>query len=133
MSILRNYFWSILLSAVIIVLSTIPVPEVPELQDVPLFDKWVHFVMYGGLTLAIWYDYYRKRVDTKVCIAMCVWSSVYSAALGGIMELVQAYLTTCRSGDWIDFYADSIGVFLGLIIGILLVRKIASKIKWLNI
>ena len=41
-----------LVSVVVVVLSTVPVPEVPELEDVPFFDKWVHFVMYASLSVA---------------------------------------------------------------------------------
>ena len=31
-----------LVSVVVVVLSTVPVPEVPELEDVPFFDKCMH-------------------------------------------------------------------------------------------
>ena len=34
-----------------------------------------------------------------------------------LVELAQAYLTTCRSGDWVDAMCNSIGVLLGAIIG----------------
>jgi VanZ family protein len=33
--------------------------------------------------------------------------------MGGMIELAQAYLTTCRSGEWADLLANSIGVVLG--------------------
>lgn len=34
--------------------------------------------------------------------------------MSGAIELAQAYLTTCRSGDWWDFAANSLGVLLAL-------------------
>jgi VanZ family protein len=40
--------------------------------------------------------------------------------LGGLIELLQAYCTTTRSGEWLDFFADSIGVLLGNAIGLLM-------------
>jgi hypothetical protein len=40
--------------------------------------------------------------------------------LGGLVELGQAYCTTTRSGEWLDFWADSIGVLLGNLLGWLL-------------
>jgi hypothetical protein len=40
--------------------------------------------------------------------------------LGGLIELLQAYCTTTRSGEWFDFWADSIGVLLGAGIGLLM-------------
>ena len=48
-----HYFWSILASATAFVLSVVPIPEVPEVEDVPLFDKWVHMLMYAGVALAV--------------------------------------------------------------------------------
>ena len=43
-------------------------------------------------------------------------------ALGGSVELIQAYCTTTRSGEWLDFYADTVGVLLGAGIGLLMYR-----------
>ena len=40
--------------------------------------------------------------------------------MGGLIELAQAYLTTCRSGDIYDFFCNSLGVLLGCIIGLIL-------------
>ena len=41
--------------------------------------------------------------------------------MSGLIELAQAHLTGGnRSGDWLDFLANSIGVVLGNVIGILL-------------
>lgn len=36
------------------------------------------------------------------------------------MELMQAYCTTYRSGEWLDFLADSLGALIGFLIGCLL-------------
>ena len=104
-----------LVSVVVVVLSTVPVPEVPELEDVPFFDKWVHCVMYASLSVAIWMD--RRLICRRVMRPLLwVFLFVYPSVMGGLMELVQAYLTTCRSGDWVDFYADMFGALLGLIV-----------------
>ena len=43
-------------------------------------------------------------------------------ALGGLMELLQAYATTTRSGEWLDFWADSVGVLLGTAVGLAMSR-----------
>ena len=96
----------------IVVLSTIPIPENPPLGEVPLIDKWVHMVMYGGLVFVMWIDYVvrNKKVFSWAARIIMV---LYAIALGGAMELIQAYLTTCRSGDWIDFEADLVGALLG--------------------
>ena len=43
--------------------------------------------------------------------------------MGILIELAQAYLTTCRSGDWFDAVCNSIGVLLGSLAGYLIWRK----------
>ena len=43
--------------------------------------------------------------------------------MGGLIELAQAYLTFGhRSGEWLDFAADGVGVLVGAAIGMLLAR-----------
>lgn len=127
MKYIKHGFFSYFVSFCVILLSVIPIPEEAPLSEVPLIDKWVHFVMYGGLALAVWFDCSRwqkrermkkdgeKRCSTLGCALL---STIYPILLGGMMELVQAYLTTYRSGDWLDFVADSIGVALAFPFGI---------------
>lgn len=45
---------------------------------------------------------------------------LYPIIMGGLIELAQAYLTTCRSGDIYDFFCNSLGVVLGCLIGLIL-------------
>jgi len=114
-SYLKRYPLSHLVIATIIILSLAPIPEIPHLPSISLLDKWAHFVMYGGLCLVIWWEYLRQhaRVNWKRSIVGAI---LLPVALGGLMELAQAYLTTCRSGEWLDFVADTIGVILGFVV-----------------
>ena len=98
----------------IIVLSTIPVPEVKPIEDVPLIDKWVHFLMYATLSVAMWWD--RRNRHQLISARYYVLMLFLPTLLGGLMELVQAYLTTCRSGDWLDAIADAIGAVIGTVV-----------------
>lgn len=112
---MKQYLFTIIVTVAIVVLSTIPIPENPPLGDVPLMDKWVHMVMYGGLCFVMWVDHVvrSKREFSWTVRGIML---LYAIVLGGLMELVQAYLTTCRSGDWIDFEADAIGAALGVLL-----------------
>lgn len=122
---LRAYLLTTIVSASVVVLSTIPIPEEAPLSDVPLIDKWTHMVMYGGLVFVMWVDHVvrnKRLFSWRVCSLMLL----YAVSLGGAMELVQAYLTTCRSGDWIDFYADVIGALLGALVCMGMDRKLKT-------
>ena len=126
--ILKDYICSTLLTAGIVVLSTMPIPENAPLGDVPLIDKWVHMVMYAGLAFIIWFDHVvrnRKAINWRHYLFIFL----YATLLGGLMELVQAYLTTCRSGDWIDFEADAIGAIIGIVLSILANKIWKEKIS----
>lgn len=47
-------------------------------------------------------------------------------AMSGCIELMQAYCTDTRSGDWLDFLANSIGVGLAALIGYYLLRPLMA-------
>ena len=124
----KEYILTTIVTVAIVVLSTIPIPEYPPLGDVPLMDKWVHMVMYGGLVFVMWVDHVvrSKRTFSWAARGLMLF---YAIVLGGLMELVQAYLTTCRSGDWIDFEADAIGAALGVLLCMGLNFKLKTKLS----
>ena len=111
----------------IVVLSITPIPEVKPLEEVPLMDKWVHFVMYGVFSSCLWFDYYRINQDKRCTLVAIILAGIFPIITGGLLELAQAYLTTCRSGEWMDFYANSIGVGIGLIIGPTIIWTLRKK------
>lgn len=119
MKIKFHYPLSVLCIALIGVLSLTPFfPETP-LDDVAFIDKWTHLVMYGGTCSVIWWEYLRshRRIDR---LRLLLWAVAGMVMLGGLMELMQAYCTTTRSGEWLDFWADSLGVLVGTAIGLLM-------------
>lgn len=104
----------------------IPLPETP-LDEVELMDKWVHFVMFGGLTLCAGLEYLWKHRHTWRMPVLVIVAWLMSALMGGLVELAQAYCTGGRrSGDWFDFLADAIGATLGFL-ACLIVAKYLSK------
>lgn len=75
------------------------------------FDKCVHICMYLGTCSLFWLEYFRSRLKAKRQTLFGV-AVVAPILMSGVIELAQEYLTTCRSGDWLDFAANSIGVLL---------------------
>ena len=128
MHIIRKYRVSLFLIAAILTVCIIPLPETP-VDDVPMMDKWTHFVMFGVLSLCIIAEYvywHRKPKARDVALG----GMLLPFALGGLIELVQAYCTGGnRSGDVMDWLADGIGVLIGAAIGSLLVYYRASARK----
>jgi VanZ family protein len=109
-TIYKKWLWTTLATATLTILSLAPIPDNPPMGDVPFIDKWVHFVMYGGLVCAAWLDRQLKHRHTERR-TFALTAFLYATAVGGLMELLQS-LTTYRSGEWLDFYADTFGALL---------------------
>ena len=48
----------------------------------------------------------------------------WPVCFGGLVEVLQATLTTCRSGDWLDFVADAVGVLCAAPLGVMTYRTL---------
>ena len=114
----RKYPFSLLCVLLIWALSLTPFfPETP-FDNVQFIDKWTHLVMYGSTCSVIWFEYLRHH-HTIAWRKVLLLAVVGMILLGGLMELLQAYCTTTRSGEWLDFWSDTVGVLLGNGIGLL--------------
>ena len=62
-------------------------------------------------SLIIWWEYFRapERWQPRQPLWLTL---VLPASCSGLIELLQAYATTCRSGDWLDFLFNAAGVIL---------------------
>ena len=115
---IKKYPFSVTCVTLIWILSLLPFfPETP-LDDVAFIDKWVHFMMYGGTCLVIWVEYVLKHKAPEYG-KLFFWAWLVPVIMGGVLELMQAYCTTTRNGDWLDFAANSTGVTLAGIIGLI--------------
>ncbi|MBQ8969528.1 MAG: VanZ family protein [Bacteroidaceae bacterium] len=118
-SYLKRYPLTHFIVAVVIILSMAPFPEVPQLEDISFADKWTHMIMYFGVSIVIWWEYLHQHQTIRW--GQLIWGAMVApAAMGGLLELAQAYLTTCRSGEWLDFVANCVGVLLGAAAGAIL-------------
>ena len=117
----RNYPISCVLFAVIWYLSLFfKAPETP-LDNVLLIDKWVHLVMYGGTCGVLWIEYIRQH-DRPDYMKLFFWAWVAPILMSGVIELLQEYCTETRNGDWIDLAANALGVTLGAVFGLIVLK-----------
>ena len=100
----------------------LPAKDIPDV-NVPLADKWVHFILFGGFCF-FWllaFPDYRFR-------SLAGWF-LAGVATGIAVELLQGALTFLgRSADPYDVLADSIGAILGVIL-FFVVAKITNRAK----
>ena len=95
-----------------------PMPESQSIFDFPGSDKVMHFVMYCGLTATFCFDYYRSpthRYNERIGFSI---TFIVATIAGGIIEILQHTMNMGRSGDVIDFLADTVGACVGIGIGV---------------
>lgn len=125
---IKKYPFSCVLIAAIWYLSLFfNAPETP-LNNVLLIDKWVHIVMYGGTFTVLWIEYIRQHQHPDY-EKLLFWAFIAPIAMSGIIELLQEYCTETRNGDWLDLLANTIGVTLAAVIGLVLLRLRARHDK----
>ncbi len=113
------------------------IPQTP-LDNVTLIDKWVHTAMYLGTFGTLWLEYlhrHKRKCDigggfryeiNKGKLFLLAWLA--PIMMSGLIEILQATCTGGRrSGEWLDFAANSIGVTLAAIGGIVWMKTRARR------
>ena len=122
---IRRHPISVILILVIWYLSLFTPPKT-ELANVRFIDKWAHLLMYGSLAFVLWMEDWRvRKASPSMPRALALY--IGPVAMSGLIELAQAYCTTDRSGDWLDFAANAIGALAGIVLSGMLTRKMRKK------
>ena len=121
---LKKYPVSLLVIAAVVYLSFFRPPST-DLDGIPGIDKVVHVCMYFGMSGMLWLEFLRahRRDDTPLWHAW-VGAFVCPVLFSGAVELLQAYCTTYRGGDWLDFAANAAGAVLATAVALALRRKV---------
>lgn len=95
-------------------------------------DKWVHVVMYLGVSSVFWFEWMKVhiRMGRRDCVKGMVFCFVIPIILGGLIEIAQEHLTRgMRSGDIYDFIADVIGTVIALAFSFAVSRPLLKYLK----
>lgn len=98
--------WTLL----IFILCLMPSKEIPEV-DVPFIDKWTHLVLFGGFSF-LWLCAHPVR-GLKWPITLFFITSAVGAVIEGLQGLI---VSLGRSMELMDWYADTVGGLLGIVI-----------------
>lgn len=88
-------------------------PSTPHLE-VHIWDKLLHFTAYFGLAVLA-----ALSLKTRSSLFCAVLGLI---AFGGVLEILQGL--TGRDADWLDEGANTLGAFLGAVIGLMSLRLV---------
>ena len=108
-SLLAAIVWTL----IIFILCCTPGKYVPTAHWLELlsFDKFVHASIFFTLTF-LWLLVGVKK--NKLSLSFMIFIIIACIGYGGLLEIMQAKVFSDRSGDWLDFIANSFGCLMGL-------------------
>lgn len=133
LKILKSYWPTIIVVAVIIYATWIPKPLADySLKGIPHIDKLIHAVMFGGLAGAAMFDYYRQRVGNplghrQLSFRVILAVSCLVAAFGVVDETVQGLLDIGRPSDPFDMLANFTGILVAAFVAPPVIRSVVRN------
>lgn len=111
---IKLYYPAIIWGLIIIVLSGYPGKQIPKVT-VLQFDKLIHTLMYLILSFCLLLPFSIQLTDKKKRLKLGCFVVLFGVFYGGFMEVLQKNIFINRSGDWYDFFANSLGALLGVL------------------
>lgn len=111
-------------------LTLMPGKDVPKIGwlESKNFDKLVHAVLFGGLTLLFCLPYFRAHFTLQQKLNIFIRISLAAIIWGITTEVIQKYFIPGRDFDLLDWAADTFGVLVALWISIKIQKRfIASE------
>jgi VanZ family protein len=94
----------------------------------PGFDKLVHCGFFFVIIVFITFGHIRKQSVPHLSYKSLLLFIFICVGYGGLIEILQKYFFTWRSGEWDDLFADIIGTLMGAF-GVMLTTKAMSYDK----
>lgn len=106
---LPPWLFTAVVTAAVLWLTLAPEPLGEDnIPPLPGIDKFAHFMMFGGLSVAVCTDWWlRHRLTLTAMLVAAVAVSLF----GGGIELVQDGMGVGRGAEWVDWIADVCGAF----------------------
>ncbi len=93
------------------ILSAVPGDSIP-LPPIWNADKFVHLLVYFVQTISILLGFYFLEPGTYRTTSRLAQAVLFSIIMGGMLEILQEHVFINRSGDYLDFLANSLGALL---------------------
>lgn len=108
------YLLSALAVIFIAVLTLMPMPVSDAESWFPHSDKVVHFLLFGGLSVVLCFDFGRRARHLTSWIIIC--AIAVSVVYGALVEVLQGFMGCGRAADVADWWADIAGAVVCAIV-----------------
>ncbi|MEO6151017.1 MAG: VanZ family protein [Mucilaginibacter sp.] len=92
------------------------------------FDKLTHCGLFFVLTIFYCTGYLKQYNAVLLQAQAVIFIPLAIIFYGGVIELLQQYIFTWRSGDWWDLFADTVGTCMGMF-SLLLTTQSVKNVK----
>lgn len=126
---LKYQYPSILWLILVLLLCNMPVNDLPgdDFKFFDGFDKLVHTGLFFVLTVLFFFGSIREHSSISLRFITIAKIVFLSFSLGAVVELLQWKVFTYRSGDWWDFFCDTVGVGMAVFSYLILCRARISN------
>jgi len=109
-----KYYWPAILWALFIfIMCSVKLSDVPDSPlFFPGFDKLVHCGFFFVIIVFISAGYIRQQSASTLSYKTTALITIIAIVYGGVIEILQHYFFTWRSGEWNDLFADIIGALM---------------------
>ena len=98
-------------------------PRFPWLAAIPYYDKWIHFGLFAILIVLLLAGM-RAQSFRQGFRPNYLWlSAILCIVYGAFTEVLQEMAAAGRTADIFDFMADTVGIFSGIGVFLLLSRR----------
>jgi VanZ family protein len=140
-AIIRNtgIVFTLLTCLAILYFSLIPAIEYPKISWIPFADKGDHMLAYTAFGFSLFLatlqipgsGRLKKKENESRVLHLTSWSGrsvlislLLGALLGSFVEIIQPLFG--RSREWLDFFADIMGLVVGVAIALMLLKLVGS-------
>ena len=128
---IKKYWKSSLITIVILVISFINPPELPEISGFTFgTDKIIHILMYLALAAVMLFEHFVIYGKTRT-LRYWLLCGGFPAFLGIFTEVCQEAFLPTRSFDWDDLIANFIGIIIAFLFS-KIIFKISQTKSWLT-
>jgi len=117
---MKHYIWSLVWSAFILVLCSVPSESTDSIPKFPGIDKLVHAGFFFVLAVLLYYGAIRKHGTSQPSWRITARVVVFSLIFALFTEFVQWKVFTYRSAEAWDLFADAVGTGMGVFAYLLL-------------